>query len=216
MAEELVLELFSEQSGDEVTVAAPNILTKITKLQQITSGFVKDSDGAIHNLTSPKSSAATELLESIGGSEHVLVWTKYTHEIDIVRKILASPDTNFKRKIWELSGRISDQNRAIAIKEFCDRSVPSVMICNLKIGSVGLNFAHVAHVIYYSRNYSFVDSSQSEDRTHRIGQDRKCTYYDLVVKDTVDVSIIKALKKKHDLAAIMSRVDVRSLFAGKL
>lgn len=41
---------------------------------------------------------------------------------------------------------------------------------------------------------------QSEDRAHRIGQERSVTYVDLVSPGTVDEKILKALHDKRNLA----------------
>ena len=41
---------------------------------------------------------------------------------------------------------------------------------------------------------------QSEDRAHRIGQENKVTYVDIVVEKTVDEKIIKALRDKINIS----------------
>ena len=51
-----------------------------------------------------------------------------------------------------------------------------------------------------SNNYDLEKRLQSEDRAHRIGQDSKVTYVDLVAPKTVDENIVKALRNKLNLA----------------
>ena len=41
---------------------------------------------------------------------------------------------------------------------------------------------------------------QSEDRAHRIGQVNRVTYIDILAERTVDEKIVKALRKKINLA----------------
>jgi SNF2 family DNA or RNA helicase len=41
---------------------------------------------------------------------------------------------------------------------------------------------------------------QSEDRAHRIGQEEKVTYIDLMAEKTVDEKIVKSLRNKINLA----------------
>jgi SNF2 family DNA or RNA helicase len=48
-------------------------------------------------------------------------------------------------------------------------------------------------------NYSYELQKQSEDRIHRIGQNKKCTYYSIIAQNTVDELIHKAVNKKADL-----------------
>jgi len=37
---------------------------------------------------------------------------------------------------------------------------------------------------------------QSEDRAHRIGQDKSVTYIDIIAEETVDNKIVKSLRKE--------------------
>ena len=55
-------------------------------------------------------------------------------------------------------------------------------------------------VIYYSNSYDLEVRLQSEDRAHRIGQEQKVTYIDLVAEKTVDEVIVKALRQKINIA----------------
>jgi SNF2 family DNA or RNA helicase len=45
---------------------------------------------------------------------------------------------------------------------------------------------------------------QSEDRAHRAGQTKSVTYVDLVSPGTVDETIINALRKKINLATVIT------------
>ena len=56
-------------------------------------------------------------------------------------------------------------------------------------------------VIYYSNGYDLEKRLQSEDRAHRIGQKKSVTYIDLIAENTVDEKIVKALRKKIDIAS---------------
>ena len=49
-------------------------------------------------------------------------------------------------------------------------------------------------------NFDLEKRLQSEDRAHRIGQENKVTYVDLVAPKTVDENIVKALRNKLNLA----------------
>ncbi len=58
---------------------------------------------------------------------------------------------------------------------------------------------HCAH-FFTTAKLQLCDMEQSLSRIHRIGQRNVCTYIDLVVQDSVDEKITKALRKKEDLA----------------
>ena len=55
-------------------------------------------------------------------------------------------------------------------------------------------------VIYYSNGYDLEKRLQSEDRAHRIGQKKNVTYVDILAEETVDEKIVKALRKKINIA----------------
>jgi SNF2 family DNA or RNA helicase len=55
-------------------------------------------------------------------------------------------------------------------------------------------------MIYYSNGYDLEKRQQSEARIDRIGQTKPMTYIDIMCENTVDERIVKALKKKIDIA----------------
>jgi SNF2 family DNA or RNA helicase len=54
--------------------------------------------------------------------------------------------------------------------------------------------------IYDSNNYDLEQRQQSEDRTHRKGQNERVTYVDLMTENTVDLRFVHALRNKYDMA----------------
>ena len=56
-------------------------------------------------------------------------------------------------------------------------------------------------MIYYSNGYDLEKRLQSEDRAHRIGQKKSVTYIDIMAEETVDQKIVKALRKKINIAS---------------
>jgi len=54
---------------------------------------------------------------------------------------------------------------------------------------------------YYSNGYDLEKRQQSEARIDRIGQHYPMTYIDIYCEDTVDARIVKALKKKVNIAS---------------
>jgi SNF2 family DNA or RNA helicase len=72
---------------------------------------------------------------------------------------------------------------------------------NTQTGGYGLTLTAANNVIYYSNSYDLEKRLQSEDRAHRIGQHKPVTYVDLIAEKTVDEKIIKALRKKINIAS---------------
>ena len=70
-------------------------------------------------------------------------------------------------------------------------------------GGVGLNELKVASVaIYFSNSRKVLSRRQSEGRIRRRGSEifKEITYYDLLTEDTIDVHILKSIKKSVSLA----------------
>jgi SNF2 family DNA or RNA helicase len=72
---------------------------------------------------------------------------------------------------------------------------------NPSTGGYGLNLVKASYVVYYSNSYNLEVREQSEDRAHRIGQDKNVLVIDLIVKDSIDEMIISSLKNKITLSA---------------
>ena len=56
-------------------------------------------------------------------------------------------------------------------------------------------------VVYYANDFNLDTRSQSEDRCHRIGQNKSVTYVDLISEGTLDEEIVKSLRNKINLSA---------------
>jgi len=67
-------------------------------------------------------------------------------------------------------------------------------------GGYGITLTAANTVIYYSNGYDLEKRIQSEDRAHRIGQTKPVTYVDIIAEETVDNKIVKALRKKVNIA----------------
>ena len=78
-----------------------------------------------------------------------------------------------------------------------------------KTGGYGLTLTAANTVIYYSNSYDLELRLQSEDRAHRIGQQNKVTYIDLISPKTIDERIVNALRGKIKIADTILGEDVR-------
>lgn len=73
-----------------------------------------------------------------------------------------------------------------------------VMIVQYQRGGTGLNLQKFNATIFLSPTYSYTDYHQATGRTHRTGQTKRCTFYQLRATGTIDVAIYKALNSKKD------------------
>ena len=80
---------------------------------------------------------------------------------------------------------------------------------NPQAGGYGITLTQANTVIYYSNGYDLEKRLQSEDRAHRIGQKKSVTYVDFIAEKTVDEKIVKALRKKIDIASEILGEELR-------
>ena len=120
----------------------------------------------------------------------MILWCNFRQEIASLLKVL--PDA---MALW---GDSAD-DRAAVIKAFQTGRCRQ-LIANPQSAGHGLTFVNASHAIYFSLSYSYELMKQSQDRIHRIGQNRKCTYHYLLAEGTIDEVIYQAVQEKKDLS----------------
>lgn len=191
-------------------IAAPIILTQLLRLTQITSGHLTNEEG-IKRLPSKKDSKFKELknlLTDEFAGEKVVIWCRF---IDDVKKI-AEWAREKGVAIW---GEIKPEQRQESIELFNNDPDTLYFIGQTGTGGMGINLP-VAHIsIYFSLSYSLEEYLQSQDRTHRIGQEHKCTYVHLCCRNSIDFAILDAVQNKKKLADIITGDNLKNIVKGK-
>jgi SNF2 family DNA or RNA helicase len=193
---------------------APHVLTQMMRLQQITCGHLKNDDGTVTNLKNNRLKELLKVLEEVEGK--VIIWANYIHDIEaIVEAISTAKDENQQliygpKSIVQYYGAISSEERQKTIDRFQDKeSDARFFVGNPQTGGYGITLTCANTVIYYSNGYDLEKRLQSEDRAHRIGQKKSVTYVDLIAAKTVDEKIVKALRKKIDIASTIMGEELK-------
>jgi SNF2 family DNA or RNA helicase len=194
---------------------APHVLTQLMRLHQITCGHLKTEDGQITNLKNNRIKELLKILEETNGK--VIIWANYIYDIEkIVDAISTAKDEDQNliygpESIVSYYGATDSETRQNNIKKFQDpRSPVRFFVGNPQTGGYGITLTEANTVIYYSNGYDLEKRLQSEDRAHRIGQKKSVTYIDLIAEKTVDEKIVRALRKKIDIASEVLGEELRS------
>tara|TARA_R100001594_G_scaffold36003_1_gene65615 strand:+ start:223 stop:1638 length:1416 start_codon:yes stop_codon:yes gene_type:complete len=181
---------------DEVSFA--NKLTEILRLHQVTNGFVKSDDGTIQVFDDcPKLKELMDILEDTEGK--FIIWANYVQNIKtIIKKLKERYGAN---SVVSIFGEVSTEDRQQAVTKFQNDSSCRFFVGNPSTGGYGLTLTSASYVVYFSNSYNLEVREQSEDRAHRIGQDKNVTYIDLIAENTIDEFIVSALDKKLKLSA---------------
>ena len=190
----------------EKEIPAEMVITQMTKLQQISSNFIIDAEGQPHRLsaTNPKLEVVKEIAESTAGK--ILIFTYYRHSTETLAQELGAPF------IWGGMDRIQISEVKRQFEHDPETRILVAQIHTARYGHTllgGSGEDRCATSIFYENSYSLDARTQSEDRNHRIGQDRSVTYVDMVAS-AVDRAVIKALQRKSSVAsAILEHLNAK-------
>jgi SNF2 family DNA or RNA helicase len=185
---------------------APHVLTQLMRLHQITCGHLKNDDSSITEIKNNRINELLDVLDEMEGK--VIIWANYVYDI---KQIVNHINKKYgEGSIVQYYGAIDSETRQKNIEKFQDKnSSVRFFIGNPQTGGYGITLTAASNVIYYSNGYDLEKRLQSEDRAHRIGQERSVTYVDLVAPKTVDEKIKKALRKKINIASEVMGEDLK-------
>ena len=186
---------------------APHVLTQMMRLHQITCGHLKNDDGTITDLKNNRMKELLSLLEEVEGK--VIIWANYIHDIENLTKTIK--EEYGVDSVVQYYGAVKSEDRQEAITKFQDPdSKVKFFIGNPQTAGYGITLTAANNVVYYSNGYDLEKRLQSEDRAHRIGQEKSVTYVDLIASKTVDEKIVKALRSKMNIANTIMDEDWRA------
>lgn len=183
-------ELYMEV-GDGLRITAPSAAAKLNKLNQVTSGFIIDTQAVkenkfynedkteLYQLSNYRFAKLIDLLGQIG-DEQVLIWANYKAEFRIIQQALGDSC----RCVY---GETTLAEKNEAIKLFKEGKV-QYLIANPASADKGLTLTNAHISIYFSLNWSYELFKQSMERIYGdvMKQPKHCDYYVMIAKGTID------------------------------
>lgn len=186
----------AQMDGKLMTTATA--LVQLMRLHQITCGHFKSDDGIVQEIKNERLDALMEILDEV--ENKAVIWAHYKHDIESIVKAISKkygPDS-----FVTYYGDTPSDERQNNIKLMQDQnSKVRFLIGTPQTGGYGITLTAANVMIYYSNGYDLEKRTQSEARINRAGQTRKMTYIDIIAEGTVDEKIVKALRKKVDIAS---------------
>lgn len=176
--------------GDERTTIS-NVLVKLLRCQQVTSGYVRDDLGRDIRVDTSKEELLADILEDI--DEPVVVFARFQHDLAVIAQVAERLGKRYK----ELSGNRKELGPNATYPSECD-----VLGVQIQSGGVGIDLTGANYAIYYSLDRSLGNYDQSLARLDRPlpdGSSRPVTYYHLLAENTIDGTIYKALDQRRDV-----------------
>ena len=137
----------------------------------------------------PRIQTLIDIVRDIDEDEKILIFAKYSHEIEALASVLDNS--------LPFYGKLSRNQRNANLEAF--RNSTRILVANKTCAGYGLNLQFCRNVIYYSNDWDWATRSQSEDRVHRIGQNREVRIIDICSGGTLDRKILRCLARKERL-----------------
>ncbi len=190
----LVKESYAELSSGEVT--APNILTRLLRLSQLTGGFIgNDETAAVEQISAAKLSALEDILDGAAAEgKKLVIIARFIPEIRAICGLLKKRGLRY----CYITGEV--KNREEQVSAFQNDPAVMAFVGQIATAGLGITLTAASTMVFYSLDYSMSNFEQTKARIHRVGQRMPCTYLYLVARGTVDEKVLKALKDKADLA----------------
>lgn len=172
------------------SITAANALTRLLRLQQITGGAVHDDEHKITQVDTSKADLLADIVVDLPADEPVIVFCRFVHDLDVVEAMAKK----LKRSYGEVSGRRNDMGPDAKLPEGI-----SVMAVQVQSGSEGIDLTRSHVAIFYSLGFSLSQYLQARRRLSRPGQESKVLFLHLVVENTVDESVYRALAARQEV-----------------
>jgi SNF2 family DNA or RNA helicase len=184
----------AQLNGKLLTTA--NALSQLMRLHQITCGHFKANDGSTQTLKNNRLSELMDLLDEVEGK--AVIWAHYQYDVQTILKAIKKEYGD--DSVVDYYGKTPSDERQENIKKFQDDPRCRFLVGTPATGGYGITLTAASTMIYYSNGYDLEKRQQSEARIDRIGQENPMTYIDIICEDTVDERIVKALRKKINIA----------------
>ena len=185
----------AQLNGKVITTASA--LTQLMRLHQITCGHFKADDGSTQIV---KNNRLTELLELLAEVEgKAVIWAHYQYDVQTILDAVKKEYGN--NAVVDYYGKTPNDDRQSNITKFQSDPRCRFLVGTPSTGGYGITLTAASTMIYYSNGYDLEKRQQSEARIDRIGQEKPMTYIDIICEDTVDERIVKALRKKINIAS---------------
>jgi len=191
---ERVVHDFREATGDITVMQNVFVL-----MRQLTSGFMTGRNETGDKVYSdfrpnPKLDAAQELLELLPPNKKMVIFHSYVHTGEILEGLVGFIlGMNYER-VWG-----GANNKTKRIDRFRTDPDCRVLILNDQAGALGLNLQAANYCVFYECPVTPIVRQQAEKRCHRAGQTESVHYYDLVMRNTIDVKILAAVRAGKNL-----------------
>ncbi|TDQ77076.1 DEAD/DEAH box helicase [Sphingobacterium yanglingense] len=192
--------IYQGEVADNLNSADPSkskfvAMEALNKLRQICNSpaLLKDES---FNSDSIKLDQIEEILSEVVPGHKVLLFSFFTSMLQLVEERIKAKEVGYAY----LDGKLSQQQRQVAVERFQEDESCRVFLISLKAGGTGLNLTAADYVYILDPWWNPAVEAQAIDRCYRIGQEKHVNAYKIVCKDSVEEKILALQEHKKQLA----------------
>jgi SNF2 family DNA or RNA helicase len=166
----------------------------------------QDTKDNISNKKKGENFEVEEKVESVDNGykpDKAIIFTQWLYFMDILQHVFKQAGI----KTLRYDGGMSANQRAAVIDKFNTDKSEQVLIMSLQTGSLGLNLTVANRVFIADSWWNIASELQAQNRVHRLGQSKKVYVKKLVVKESVEMKILKLQDKKAGMAKDVLTTD---------
>lgn len=195
----------AEDDGKEITIST--VLERTLRYQQIIGGTFPFEESGEYDTKpisgkNPKLIALMDYIAHIPDTAKVIIWARFVPEIRYI--IAALIEEYGEEAVVSFYGADDDVQRKNNNRKFQEDPQCRFIVSNQVVGGKGQTWTAATYNVYYSNTFSYQDRYQSESRSHRKGQEHHVTYQDIEMALPYDRMILKAIRRKKDLAEVVT------------
>lgn len=199
--------------NENITNPENKIIQTITlndelQMRQLSSGFVNEynivNNLKVYEISRKKIEKLNQLIQS-KKQENLIIFYNFNKEKEMIEEFLEK-NYNQQYKIFYLNGNQKNYLEIEKEKSLLEKEGKNyILLTQYFSGSTGIDTLqfHFNHIIYYSLPQSASDFSQSMKRIHRLGQNKECYFYYLLLNHESDLrrydNLIKSLEKQQEV-----------------
>lgn len=234
LASELAVEIDNDMQNDTIQrqLLVQNVLTKLLRLSQITSGFIAwdkllGLDGEVlqpkmyeYFSPNPKIEAVLEMLREMPANEKMIVWSKWIPDIEFLAYACEQNDIGYC-VIRGTGDGYSEEDFEESKRRFNEDRTCRVCIGTDSSGGTGLNLlgypperadeydTNCTRIVHFAKGWSSIIYDQSLSRAHRRGTRVPVRCTSLVVPDSIDTQVHERVSDKIQTSLQVS--DLRKI-----
>jgi hypothetical protein len=193
------------------------VIAQILRLHQLLCGHTRDEQGNLHEVPENKTNQLLEILDDYAGK--AVIWCSYDYNIqkltEALRKRFGHADDcayqvgetcncNLPKNIVARFWGGNTATREDEEKVFLNHPDCRFMLATPAAGGRGRTWSVADLVVYFSSTYDLEHRDQSEQRVQGLNKERQVDYIDLIAPGTVEEKILSVLRKKINLATMIT------------